>query len=372
MRKKDVAVLEFGSSRLTMLVGTRDVNNTFNIKASEEVEYAGFMDGEFLRVDELMGSIREALVSVSTKYRKKINRVYVGVPSEFCYVKEGDLSLTFKSRTKIAERQMTALFSQDDSSVCDDSHTVINKGPIYYTIDNSQKIFTPLGSYANSVTAHVGFILADNYFIDAVSNIFNNLGIIDVDFICTALAEGMYLIPKEDRVNDIIIIDCGYISTSIAKVSNDALTDLKSFSLGGGFITSDLSEVLNISFDAAEQLKRKLIICVEPDKSDMYEALGDNEIVRVPMKRANDIAFARIDMIAEVTKNCIDGFDSISAHTPVFITGGGLSYIVGIKDYLSKVLDRKIEVLVPVPPQLAKPELSGVIALLDMAITMEK
>jgi len=53
MAKNTVSVLDFGSSKLTLLVGNRTVNNNFNIISSSDIEYAGFMNGEFLEEENL-------------------------------------------------------------------------------------------------------------------------------------------------------------------------------------------------------------------------------------------------------------------------------------------------------------------------------
>ena len=57
---------------------------------------------------------------------------------------------------------------------------------------------------------------------------------------------------------------------------------------------------------------------------------------------------------------------------PIYLTGGGISYIKGAKDYMQEVLNRKIIVVSPWPPQLDSPELSSIIGLLDTALYMEK
>ena len=372
MATKDVAVIDFGSSSITMLVGCRDVNNTFCIKASEEVGYSGFMDGEFLRPEEIAANLREVLEGTTAKYKKRIKKVYVGVPSEFCVAKECAMQKAYGKRVKIKQKNIDELFDIEDEKRF---YTIANKKPSYYLLDDVHNTENPIGSYANVIEAGIGYIYIKNDFIDQISSILNNLGVVEVEFICTSLAQANYMIPEEERVKDAILVDCGYITTSVAKVSFEAITDLKSFSLGGGYITNDIAEVLNISFDEAEQLKRKLIICVEPSKEDYYEIVDDNgELVQFSMKKVNDIAIARIEAIADAIKNrCINAFKSkIEPHTPVYLTGGGLSYIKGIKDLLSKVLERKIHIIVPAPPQLAKPELSAVVSLLDMSINMEK
>ena len=53
MAKKDIAILDIGSSAITTLVGERGVNNTFRIKGKGSADYAGFSDGSFIEPEQL-------------------------------------------------------------------------------------------------------------------------------------------------------------------------------------------------------------------------------------------------------------------------------------------------------------------------------
>jgi len=56
----------------------------------------------------------------------------------------------------------------------------------------------------------------------------------------------------------------------------------------------------------------------------------------------------------------------------VYFTGGGLCYLRGIKYYLGRELDRKVEIVMPKPLKFKKPDVSSVISVLDTALNMER
>ena len=51
MPRKIVSVLDFGSEKITVMVGGRGINGTFDVKGIGNADYAGFMDGEFFQPD---------------------------------------------------------------------------------------------------------------------------------------------------------------------------------------------------------------------------------------------------------------------------------------------------------------------------------
>ena len=51
MARKNIAVLDFGSSHISVMMGSLSLNGALNLKGYGEVSYAGFMDGEFLEYE---------------------------------------------------------------------------------------------------------------------------------------------------------------------------------------------------------------------------------------------------------------------------------------------------------------------------------
>ena len=57
MRKNKSAVLDIGSSKITVAIGERGENKTFLIKARKEFEYDGYTEKTFIDVESLSRAI---------------------------------------------------------------------------------------------------------------------------------------------------------------------------------------------------------------------------------------------------------------------------------------------------------------------------
>ena len=55
MIKNLTSIIDFGSSKITVLSGVGDVNKSVKLMASVDVDYAGFAKGEFLFVTKCIG-----------------------------------------------------------------------------------------------------------------------------------------------------------------------------------------------------------------------------------------------------------------------------------------------------------------------------
>ena len=368
MIKNLVSIIDFGSSKITVLAGVGDVNGSFKLLASADSEYDGFSKGEFLNPNELQSAIAEGLNSVERELQCKINNVYIGVPAEFCYVYDAMLTKVFNKKTKITAKIIDQLFLEDKEENLYSSHTIINKAPLFYIVNDDNRTNDPVGLIVNKLQVRTSYVLVENKFKLLVSGVIESLGIKHYDYISNTLAESVYLIDEHKRNEGSIVVDCGHITTSVALVLGAGLKELKSFSLGGGYITADIARLLDVDYEEAEELKRQAIISLKPSGADFYETSTGKKF---SVKTINEIILNRVDKIVGLIRKCIDGFAmNLPEYIPISLTGGGLNYIQGINDYFRRAFNRKVEFVAPKALLYRKPDLSSSICLLNMAINL--
>lgn len=369
MAKRQVAILDFGSSKITVLIAERGVNGMFNIKGTGEIEYAGFMEGEFIEPEKVRMAVGLAISNAEQTAGSKITSLYIGVPGEFTIVVCRESSVNFAKRKKITDLDITQMFNIGNIYKNHPTHTVINNTPIYFTLDDNRRIIEPRGLASTRLSGFVSYVLAENNFLDFVEDIVSDLGIRETEYVSSTLAESLFLFEPEIRDRYAILVDCGHISTNVMLIRGDGLLFLNSFSMGGGHITGDLSQCLKISFSQAEALKRKIVLSLSTDDSDYYEVAGKDYLVPFSAKAANEIVMARIDSIASFILKCFSRCEyDFPDYIPVHLTGGGLSYIKGARDYLSKKIGRKVDIVAPPIPQLNRPHFSTSLGVLDIAL----
>lgn len=373
MRSFDTAVLDIGSSKISVMIGDRGINNTFNIKSSAEENYDGFSGGEFFSEENFTEALKNCVKKAGENLRYKIKKLYISVPSEFSYVETKEINVTFPKRKRVKDADIFEIF--DASQKFDENTFVINRSPIFFILDDSRKVINPVGEVTSKLKVLISYILTDKKFIDLVSGALNSLEIYNLDFISSSLSEALYLLDPEVRDGGAVLIDCGYITTSVSLVKGDGLLALKAFSMGGGHITGDLCQCLNLSFSQAESLKRKVVLSLDATDNDFYEVNVNSNMQPVSAKLVNEIILARLEMFSDVFNKILNsGEFSVQnkSYLPIYITGGGLNYLKGAKDYLGKQMGKNLEYIAPSVPQLNRPHYSSVLSLLDLAITQEK
>ncbi len=367
MQKKQVAVLDIGSSKITAVTGERGRNKTFVIKSNAAFEYDGFAEGSFLGLDSLKKVLFSAAESIRKSFHGDVPVLYVGVPAAFTQVVVKNSQISFPKKKKITDEDVEMLY-EASFVLSSTKWTLINRSPIIFELDDSRRVMSVIGTESEILKGVMSFVLCDNYFIEAVGPILKSAGIQNVEYVSTSLAQAMSLIDAENRDRVAVILDVGYITTTFSVIRGDGLIYEKSFDFGGGYITASISEKYQISFSEAEKLKRKVNLSRQTSRGSMDVLCVD------------DGAYYSIDELIETIKYSLDHLCGlineitespnvkIPDYVPLCVTGGGISYIRGAKEHVSNRLGMVVEIIAPNVPLLDEPIRSASLSLLDLAL----
>lgn len=370
MIKKQATVLEIGSSKLKVVVGREGINNTFDIIDSAETEYDGYVEGEFVDFDRLKSALAGLFDSIDYIKKKYNKKIYVGLPAEFVGVERVETEINFDANKKIRQSDIEDLYAQAVEKVAMDEIEIISTSAISFSIDDGGRILSdPIGKKAKSLGAEVSVVIAGKETIQKLNDLFSSLDFVAVEYVSETYAEAMLIIPEEEREHKCLMIDVGHLSTSVTFVKGNGILSLTAYPLGGGYITSDLTDEFNLTYKEAEKLKKQMVISVRGDRSDCYDLITESGIKRIKLQEANNVAIDRVHEIGRAINQCIQNFsDEFITFLPVFLTGEGLTKLKGGKDYLSKCIARNIVVGVPDMPGRDKPEYSVSLGLLNYAL----
>ncbi len=364
MSKDTVAVLEVGSQKITCVVGARGVNNTFAIKSFSEQEYDGFFDGDFLDINSLTFAVKKTISEAVKNSRVSVNKLYVGAPSDFCAVRTRECSIAFSRKRKIKESDVSALHEKLSLSKNSD-YVVINVAAVTYTLGDGRQALNPIGQTSEKLGGLITYVLCDKYYCGLLTAACKNVGSFSVEFISEAFAEGSLLFNERGFTR--VLIDVGYLTTSLCVLKGNGIVYLKSFSYGGGHITVALMDELKIEFDQAESLKRKINLGYDKTDVNGTYKLFDEEI-SLPLQRSNSAVRDSIDKLAELLEEKFRELADVPENKVVYLTGGGIAFMRGAKEYLSDKLGFAINVVSAKIPHMSHPNETACLSLLNLAL----
>lgn len=340
MQNKLTYIIDVGSSSLRLFAVTKIAGKS-HILTENVVLYDGFMDGEFLTPKKLDSQFSTLISGMSSKMCKAITSVIVGVPSEFCLCVCKRITRKFTSPRKISESDMREFYQNNAQFGDSEQYTVINYSPMQCVLDDGFKTLEPVGKKSSTLVVDCSYILAKNSFIQQISKILGDLKIKHIEFVSTALGQAIACKPEKNKGNPIAIVDCGHITTSVAVYKGEGLAMLSSFSMGGGYISSDIMQLLGLSYKDAEIIKRKVVLTVETNSNESYEACYKGNLIKAPINITNQIVKSRIEMIAKVISNILN-IDPVFKDVDIYLTGDGISNFRGAKNIVSEQTGHKV------------------------------
>lgn len=372
-RTNEVAVLDIGSKKVTVLIGEKNTYGLYDIKGVGEYDYAGFSGGEWLKDGSLQQAVANAIGIAEAEAGEKIKKLYIGVPSEFLAIVVKEVSSVFTKPTRITDLVIDALYKKG-SEFKNEEFAEINCSALEYCIDGSaKKLIEPRGLFASRLDARLSYIMCESRFVRLFDGIAADLGLKEIEYVSIAWAQALGLLSTEQRDRNAVIIDIGYITGSVALVKGDGLLSLSSFSVGGGHIAANIYQRLNIPYKAAAEIQSKIDLNLVYSDEEYHEVQEDGEVVcRASAADVNLLTYEVLDYMADLIKKSIElSGAGLSPYAEIFLTGGGISELRGAKEFLSATLEKPIEILTPGVPRLNRPFYSSTVGLLNVAVGLK-
>ena len=196
------------------------------------------------------------------------------------------------------------------------------------------------------------------------------MGITVVGFYSTSAGEAMLYLNEQDRDHTSVLIDMGYLNTEIIGVEGDAIIYHRVLDVGGGDLAVALAEDLDISLSAAEDIKRKFIYGIETT-GESYEVQGEDgqKLSSFTRDQVKPVLCKAVDDIAAQIKEAIeDDFGGLGNWSSVFLTGGGLCFNRGGREYLSGKIGRPVQETPRRTTKLNSHSFSSALGLMDLII----
>lgn len=370
---QEVAIIEFGSSEITVIIARRGINNTFDIRGMGKTAYAGFFNGNWLKPELLRNAIKSAISAAENTARTKIRDIFVGVPGEFSTVVSKEVTITFKMKQRVTPNEVDALYEMGDTFAHNQRFKVINRSPIYYTLDDNQRVIDPVGMQTSVLRGRLSYILAERIFLKKISAILTEFDFRTVEYVSSVLAESLFLFEPELRDRGVLLVDVGFLTTNVAMSYGDGLLHMMSIPTGGAHVEFDLLECLGLRDDEykyAVKIKRQVALSLEVGDTDKYEVETENGVLTVSARLVHDIVNARLEYMADSMKKCFDNMhvDYLDKKYRLFLSGGGISYMRGAREALGRFLGKPCELAVGIVPRYNKPGEAAEFGLLDLAL----
>lgn len=318
-------VAEINKKKLYVL--TSSIVNNDALKKDMTIDY-----------DILEGIIKKLLGDAKEKLGIEIKKTLLTIPTDSASFTINRARIDIKNEDNlITVDDMIKVVNLSGKNVVQDNMELVNITPLYYTLDDSSKTDIPVNTFSRSLEVKSIITSSSKDDVYKYLRVLDNLGVSVVDISYDVV--GNYFAFKSDDMDTTcgIIIDIGYLSTSISVYNKGVLVNTLKIKVGSLNVLKDISYVYKISLDSAKEVYKKLGLGSSKNANNLEKIeLKDNNGDKLIINQVNlsEIIESRVQEILSMAKKQINTLTKRQI-SYIICTGG----IANIGDFDLNVLE---------------------------------
>ncbi len=327
--------IDIGTTKVITLIGKMGKNNILTIKGHAISACKGIKKGLIVDINEATKSILNSVEKAEKSTKMFIDETYVGVTGKHISFIDNWSETNISSANNIIKKSdVDRLIVQANKinipSQSEIIHTLIKQ----FVIDDEKGIVDPIGLSANKLAVELLAIYGSIPLINNVVNSMKAAKIEVVDIILEALASSEAVLTPEEKGSGVIVLDIGGGTTDVAVYKDKKMVFTYCLPVGGNLITNDISVGLNITFQKAEEIKKKFANV----DYNFYENLNKINIedIKIDKNKATlnirlyNIVNSRVKELLTLTREKIDNYGYMHSTPCGLVITGGTSQLRGI------------------------------------------
>lgn len=338
--------LDIGNDSIKLLIGEMSSDFTkIAVTDYVKVKHNGLRKSDIYDLHALSEGIRTAISKIES-IESPITRLSVALGGPRVGSSTVNVRISFEEEKIINEADMEKLLRKAKRQIFgenEDKFKILYKEVYNKKVDGPRIIKQPIGMEGKELQADVHFVYVSEDYVRQFRDVLYALGVDDKIYL-DSYASAKGTLDEETRKMGVAHVDIGYGSTSVIILKNGKVLYAKTKSLGELHYISDLSIILKVPRDMAEEILLKL-------KS---KTIGSNETVtcgtkKIPLQQIKDIIAARTNDIVDFITETIDesGFNGLLARG-IVLTGGTVD-IEGVAEQVSNKSGYLVRRMLPIP-----------------------
>lgn len=305
-----VAAIVLGSSKITGIVGSKEIDGTIRVKAHVAHQSSDFIGkGRVLNVEKMTSCLTSIKARLEEQSSCKIKCFYVAIDCQGLRTVSNEVAIHLPSSEIVTDELLASIGVRNKEGNPAD-RTILEAIPLEYRLGSqgTQVSLEPKGMQTDHLQAKFLNIICNSNTVATITTCFRKAGIeiaggrisIGAQQIATIITN------EQERTSGCAVVDMGSETTTVAVYKGKLLRHLIVIPLGGSNITRDIENVFNVERDEAEHLKRTYGYPSLEDIDDKEEIhLRDGGRVKKLSELAN-IIDARVEEIVQNVKHQID------------------------------------------------------------------
>jgi cell division protein FtsA len=350
MKRTKIAAIDVGTTKVCTVMADIDRSGMLRTVGVGVVPSAGLQKGMVVNVNEAKESIRESVRAAEQVAGYRLESAYVGITGRHITSvnNHGVVAITRNDMLVRPDDMRRVLQTTRNIKVPSDQR-LLHVIPRNYIIDGQQGVKNPVGMHGFRLDLEAHIITAAIASVQNLTKCIRGVGVEIEDLVLEPLASAEAILTDEEKEKGVVVADIGGGTTDIAIFKDNTIYHTAVLPVAGYQITRDISIGLGLSFELAEEMKKRYgnVNPVYNDKGESDRALTTNghnisyndlsEIIRVRVEELISL------IVLELPQNDYANF----ALSGIVLTGGSAN-LLGIAELGHDLTRLPVRVGVPV------------------------
>jgi len=344
---KYVSVLDIGTTGIRMLVAKIAEGGTSHIVAKAALNCKCVKKFKIENENELTAAVQKIVHRIEEQTEIIVKSTYVSIPAPYTgFVRNTAVSTSIGGGCVTYQTVSELLDMASDTELYEDEF-LIDVIPCKYVIDNNTSVVEPIGmEYAESVRIEADIVTANLEYVTVLQRCVSGAGLSVDGYIPMSAAMKNFMPEYGPGEKSTLLINVGGGETEFTVYYKTHPFFTAAFPAGGINITNDIAQVLNVSNEEAENLKKDYsiasidLVTNNVDVSVFSLDKGTQDIIKV--SNIVEVMQARIEAIlSRIQNKLLDEDIKSDMIDRIIVCGDGISYFSGVDKLCEEVFGTK-------------------------------
>jgi cell division protein FtsA len=343
--KKKIAAIDVGTTKVCTIMGSLDSSAGLRVLGIGIAPSHGIEKALVADANKAKESIRESIRKAEQMAGYKMESAYVGVTGRHIgsMNSKGTIAIT-RSDMLVKEEDLKRALNVALNVQIPQEQKILHVIPRSYTLDGHE-VKNPVGMNGSELTVEVHLITASIASVQNLTKVIKGLGVNIEDLVLEPLASAEAVLAEEEKQAGVLIADIGGGTTDVAIIKDGSIYHTSVLPAAGHQITTDITAGLGLSYELAEEMKKKYGTLVQSEEVDPEKTVGEDGQV-VNFSALCEIIQARVEEIIRLI--VLDLPNSKESLVPAgIVLTGGCANIPGIVEVTEKLTKMPVRIGAP-------------------------
>jgi cell division protein FtsA len=258
MKRDRIAAIDVGTTKVCTIMAEVLDKEGLRVLGVGITPSRGLHKGLVVNINEAKESIRRSVRMAEQSAGRRLESAYVGVTGRHITSvnNRGSVSIT-RGNQVVGPNDLKRVLELSRTVRIPEEQRLLHVIPREYTVDGQTGVRNPVGMHGFRLDVETHIITAAVTSVKNLTKCIHAIGVDVDDLIMEPLASAEAVLEPEERQEGVLLADIGGGTTDLALFKDNTIYHTSVLPVAGYQVTRDISVGLGISFELAEEMKKK-------------------------------------------------------------------------------------------------------------------